>query len=268
MARRILIFIPYVFFIAACSTSPTGRKQLTLLPEDQMTTMGAQAFSDMKSQVPVENDPSINSYVQCVVTDLVQNVARGNEPEKWEVVVFRSDDVNAFALPGGKIGVYTGLLKVAKTPDQLAAVIGHEIAHVVAQHSNARVSESLVARLGLDAIGGILANKGPNYDLLMAALGVGTQYGVLMPHSRAQETEADLIGLQLMAKSGFDPRESIELWKNMSQASGVQPPEFLSTHPSHSSRIKVLTENMDNAMTMAKRVPGDTCQTKTSALRR
>lgn len=262
-----LIHLIIFAMITACSTSPTGRRQLTLLPEEQMSSLGEQAFQQMKSEVPIENDPSTNAYVKCIVDDLVKNVERSETNPNWEVVVFKSEDVNAFALPGGKIGVYTGLLNVAKTPDQVAAVIGHEIGHVIANHSNARVSESLAARTGLEAVSAILGQKGTNYDLIMAGLGLGAQYGVLMPHSRAQETEADLIGLQLMAKSGFNPRASVDLWQNMSQAGGAQPPEFLSTHPSHSTRIETLRENMDNALRVAQNSAGASCQSKAAARR-
>lgn len=242
----------FLSILISCATSPTGRKQLLLLPESQMTEMGAQAFTQMKGQTPQETDPKLKSYVRCIVDNLANHITEGEVPQNWEVVVFKSDEANAFALPGGKVGVYTGLLKVATTQDQLAAVIGHEIGHVIAQHGNARVSETLVAQGGLDLINTILAQKqGQNYDLLMAGIGLGAQYGVLMPHSRAQESEADIIGLQLMAKAGFDPRASIDLWKNMSKAGGSQPPEFLSTHPSHGTRIENLTDNMPNALALA-----------------
>ena len=164
--------------------------------------------------------------------------------DSWEVVVFDSDQVNAFALPGGKIGVYTGLLKVAVTQDQLATVIGHEIAHVLADHSNERLSQSQIANAGLQLTNIALGSSeyAQYRGATMAALGLGVQYGVLMPYGRTQESEADIVGLELMAKSGFDPNQSVDLWKNMAKASGgAQPPELLSTHPSHGTRIQDLS---------------------------
>jgi predicted Zn-dependent protease len=230
--------------LAACASSPTGRNQLILFSDDQMSQLGTQSFEQMKQQEKISVDELTNTYVQCVTKNITRHVPPQPEFTNWEVVVFESDQVNAFALPGGKIGVYTGLLKVAETPDQLATVIGHEIAHVLADHSNERLSQSQLANTGLQitsvAIG---ASDYAQYQgVTMAALGLGVQYGVILPYGRTQESEADIVGLELMAKSGFDPYQSIELWKNMSKASGgAQPPELLSTHPSHSTRIGELT---------------------------
>lgn len=158
-------------------------------------------------------------------------------------MVFDSDQVNAFALPGGKIGVYTGLLNVAVNQDQLATVIGHEVAHVLADHSNERLSQSQLANTGLSITSVALgSSEYKQYQgMTMAALGLGVQYGVILPYGRTQESEADIVGLEYMAKAGFDPNQSVDLWKNMAKASGGnQPPELLSTHPSHSTRIKDL----------------------------
>lgn len=220
----------------ACATSPRGRKQLILLPDEQMSAMGVQAFSELKQKTPIERNPAVNAYVQCVAKPLSALVPASGAG--WEIVVFNEPEtVNAFALPGGKIGVYTGLLKVAKNSSQLAAVIGHEIGHVIAKHGNERVSEAFAAEGGLAIISAIAQNRGPKYGLLVSALGLGAQFGILLPHSRTQESEADLVGLELMAKAGFDPHEAVGLWQNMSASGGGQPPEFLSTHPSHASRI-------------------------------
>lgn len=237
------------FFLATCATSPTGRKQLIIVPEDQMTAMGLQAFQDLKKQEPIDTDPRTNAYVKCVADAVTRVADEGHQPDKWEVVVFKQDAANAFALPGGKIGVYTGLLKVAKTPDQLATVLGHEVGHVLARHGNERVSEQFAAQGGLALISATVATKsGSNYNLLMSALGLGAEFGILLPHSRTQESEADVIGLQLMSKAGFNPRESIELWKNMALSGGAQPPEFLSTHPSYDTRMNTLQNNIPSAL--------------------
>lgn len=263
---RIYLFL-FSMLITACSTSPTGRRQLTLLPEEQMSAMGEQAFTDLKGKLPVEKDPSLNHYVQCISNNLTENLKIENAPKNWEVVVFQDPSPNAFALPGGKIGVHTGLLNVAKTPDQLAAVIGHEIGHVIAQHGNARVSESLIAQGGLQILSAVLAERSTRYNLLMAGLGLGAQYGILMPHSRSQETEADIIGLELMAESGFDPQASIALWKNMAETGKAQPPEFLSTHPSHGTRMETLKSHMKKAREIASQNASNaTCGSRSSSL--
>lgn len=244
--RRAAWSLGWALLAVACGTSATGRKQLLLVPKDEVRTMGEQAFMSLKSEQPVAKEPKTNEYVQCVVGAVLAGI---NSPAKdWEVVVFDSEDVNAFALPGGKIGVYTGLLKVAKDQNQLAAVLGHEIAHVTQQHSNERVSQAFIAEGGLTAASLALGGGGPKHDLAMAALGLGAQYGVLMPYGRAQESEADVVGLEYMASAGFDPRGAIELWKNMAEAAGGGPPEFLSTHPSHETRISDLEKRMSSAL--------------------
>jgi len=235
--------------VLSCSTSPTGRKQLLLLPPSQLDQMGAQSFAQMKSQIPQDNDPRTNAYVKCIASALTKEIEGQTDVKEWEVVVFRDESANAFALPGGKIGVHTGILKVAKTADQLAAVMGHEVGHVLAQHGNERVSSTLGAQLSLAAADAILANKqNPNRRTIMAALGIGAQFGVLMPYGRAQESEADMIGLEMMAKAGFNPEDSVELWRNMGAAGGGQPPEWLSTHPSHETRISNLQGKMRDVM--------------------
>ena len=242
--RRLLPWLGFMLGLAAmgCATSPMGRKQLILLPDSQMNALGSQSFADLKEAQAISRDPRINAYVQCVSRPLLEVSGSSIAPERWEIVVFKDDSANAFALPGGKIGVHTGLLKVAETPGQLAAVIGHEIGHVTARHGNERVSEGLVAQGGLAVLGEVMKTKTGRQELY-ALLGMGVQVGVLLPHSRTQESEADRIGLEIMAKAGFDPAESIELWKNMSRNGGRQPPEFLSTHPSHGSRISELTDS-------------------------
>lgn len=223
----------------SCATSPLGRKQLILLPDSQMDALGAQSFADLKRSQSVSRDSTLNAYVQCVSRPLLAVSGSTIPADRWEIVVFNDDSANAFALPGGKIGVHSGLLKVAVTPGQLAAVIGHEIGHVTARHGNERVSEGLVAQGGLAILGEAMKSRSGRQEIY-ALLGLGVQFGVLLPHSRTQESESDRIGLEMMARAGFDPVESIELWKNMAKASSGGPPEFLSTHPSHSSRIDEL----------------------------
>lgn len=248
--------------LAACAVSPLGRKQLLLMPDSQMTQMGDQSFVEIKKQYPSSKKALSIRLVRCVSEALLENV-EGTKASEWDIQVFESKAVNAFALPGKNIGVFTGLLKVAKTPDQLAAVVAHEIGHVLANHGNERVSTALAAQGGLAAADAIFDRKkeDPTRNLLMAALGLGVQVGIQLPFSRRQETESDLIGLTLMAKSGFYPSAAIELWNNMRELSSDQPPEFLSTHPSHQSRIQRLDNNMSKANDLyARAVKKDRCR--------
>ncbi|MEW9797197.1 M48 family metallopeptidase [Alteromonas sp. CYL-A6] len=236
--------------LVACATSPTGRNQVLLFSEAQLSEMGAQAFTSMKEELKVSDRKVQNDYVQCVAAAIVKHVPQSVFGGQWEVVVFDDEQVNAFALPGGKIGVYTGLLNVAKNQHQLAAVIGHEVGHVIAEHGNERMSQSTLINMGTQAVGQILAaNEVGQSGTIMAAIGLGVQVGVQLPFSRTHESEADLIGLKLMAQSGFDPRQSVDLWKNMEAASnGQRPVELLSTHPSPQTRIQDLSANMSEAM--------------------
>jgi predicted Zn-dependent protease len=215
------------------------------MPEDELSAMGREAFLSMKQEEPVDTEPRTNQYVGCVARTLLGAIDA--EPAKWEVVVFDSEEANAFALPGRKIGVFTGILEVARTQDQLAAVLAHEVAHVTQRHSNERVSQAFVAEGGLAAASVALGGEGETHDLAMAALGIGAQVGVLMPFARTQESEADSVGLEYMARAGFDPRAAVALWQNMEAAGGGSPPEFLSTHPSHETRIGDLQERMPSA---------------------
>jgi predicted Zn-dependent protease len=209
-----------------------------------MSKMGAVAFDDLKKKQKVSTDPKLNAYVACVSNALLA-VLPGDEGKGWEIKVFEDDTPNAFALPGKKIGVHSGLLKVATTQSQLAAVVGHEIGHVEAQHSGERLSQQTAASAGL-AVAAIAAGTQDNTQqaLVMGALGAGVTYGVLMPFSRTQESEADTIGLRYMAEAGFDPDESITLWQNMAAASKTKTPEFLSTHPSDQTRMNALSKQL------------------------
>ncbi|GGW94379.1 M48 family metallopeptidase [Alteromonas halophila] len=238
-----------VVFITACATSPTGRNQVLLFSEQQLSAMGDQAFASMKEELKVSNKRVQNDYVECVARAITARVPDSVYSGQWEVVVFDDEQVNAFALPGGKIGVYTGLLNVAENQHQLAAVIGHEVGHVIADHGNERMSQSTLINMGSQAVGQILAaNEVAQSGTIMAAIGLGVQVGVQLPFSRTHESEADLIGLELMAESGFKPQQSVDLWRNMEAASqGQRPPELMSTHPSPDTRIRDLQANMAQA---------------------
>jgi predicted Zn-dependent protease len=240
MIQRILITLT-LFLLAGCATSPLGRQQVILVPDDQLSEMGSAAYQQIKQETRASTDAGANRYVKCVANALTRQV--GTTAAGWEVTVFVDQSPNAFALPGGKIGVNTGMLKVAENQHQLAAVIAHEVAHVVARHPNERVSNAQLTDIGLNVLSG--GNTLGRQNLLAA---LGAQYGILLPFGRAQETEADQLGLDIMAKAGFDPRQSVNLWQNMARVGGGGPPEFLSTHPSGSTRIDTLNKRIPQAM--------------------
>jgi predicted Zn-dependent protease len=249
MSRRSArLWLLGVALLAACVTSPLGRRQLRLFPESQMDAMGVAAYGKMQTEMPRSSDPAVNAYVICVVGAVVAALPDPERRYDWEVTVFQEPSANAFALPGAKIGVHTGLLGVASGQDQLAAVVGHEIGHVLAGHSNERVSTAYATQSGLQIVQMITGASSPGQQQILALLGVGAQVGVVLPFSRAQEREADLLGLDLMARAGFDPRESVALWQNMTQAGGARPPELLSTHPSSQTRMRELRTRMPEAL--------------------
>lgn len=230
--------------LSACVTSPTGRSQLVFMPDAQINQMGLQAFDNMKKQKPISTSSKYNQLASCIAGAITQETG-GN----WEIVVFEDASPNAFALPGNKIGVHTGMLTLVDNQDQLAAVIGHEIGHVLARHSNERASQEFAVSQGMGIIQAVSAPQTALGQTALGMLGIGAQYGILMPYSRTHESEADMIGVDLMAKAGFDPRQSINLWQKMEQASqGQQPLEFMSTHPSHATRIQDLEKHMPQAM--------------------
>ncbi|HET6655650.1 MAG TPA: M48 family metallopeptidase [Gammaproteobacteria bacterium] len=245
--KRLWMVLAPVLLLAACATSPTGNPQLSFFPESELAQMGATAYQQQKQELPVAKNPAVRSYVQCVAQHITTVVG---SPKKWEVTVFQKDVANAWALPGGYIGVYTGLLDYARDQAQLAAVLGHEVSHVLAHHANARLSTAYATQAGLQVTQALLGQDGTKNSLLMAALGLGTQVGILLPYSRSQESEADILGLKLMARAGFDPREAIQLWQNMAKAGGSAPPAFLSSHPANETRIHDLEAHMDEAMAL------------------
>ncbi|MFT5235650.1 MAG: putative Zn-dependent protease [Shewanella sp.] len=232
-----------VLVLSGCAThtSPTGRSQTLLFSATEINQMGNQSFEQIKQQTKMSKDPAINRYVSCISDRITRLLP--DKTLQWDVVVFESPQVNAFALPGGHIGVYTGLLKVAENEAQLATVIGHEVAHVLANHSNEQVSRSQMTGVGMQLADVALGVGGVgNKDLYMAALGLGTQVGFILPYGREQESEADMMGVELMARAGFDPSQSMVLWQNMAKQSGGQGPELLSTHPSDDHRIADLSK--------------------------
>ena len=232
--------------LSACITSPTGRSQFIVMPDAQINQMGLQAFDALKKEKPVSTNSQYNQVANCISQAIITEQG-GN----WEVVVFEDKSPNAFALPGNKIGIHTGMLALVDNQDQLAAVIGHEVGHVLAKHSNERASQEMAVNSGMAIIQAVGAPQSALGQTAFGLLGVGAEYGILMPYSRVQESEADIIGVDLMAKAGFDPRQSVTLWQKMEQASqGQQPIEFMSTHPAHATRIQNLEQHMPQAMAL------------------
>ncbi|MFC2991081.1 M48 family metallopeptidase [Halomonas tibetensis] len=239
--------------LTACTTSPTGRQQFTLASDAQLNQMGAQAFDQYQQDLPTVGGAT-HRYAQCVAEAIVSALpAEQQRAQDWQIRVFESEQANAFALPGGYMGINTGLLNVARTQDQLAAVIGHEIGHVLARHANERVSTQTATQIGLSVLSSVSGMQGSGGQQMMGALGLGAQYGVLLPFSRRHESEADVIGLWLMADAGFDPRASVALWQNMEAAGGTRPPAWMSTHPSQGQRMAGLQANMPEAVARFER---------------
>jgi len=229
----------------------TGRKQLTLIADDKMDAMGVAAFTSLKQEGKLNHDPVVNAYVTCVVQALLEVIPTEHGPAdgRWEVLVFEDPTPNAFALPGGKIGVHTGMLDVATTPGQLAAVLGHEVGHVLLRHGNERMSQSILADSALNTVSIAAGAASPQYqDLIVGGLGVGAQFGVILPFSRKHENEADEVGQIFMAQAGFNPAEAITLWETMAKMGGAAPAQWQSTHPSDETRIQRLQANLPRAM--------------------
>jgi metalloendopeptidase OMA1, mitochondrial len=252
--------------LAGCETNPyTGRSQLLMTSVGQEMQMGAQAYNQVKSDPKMRpsQDPREVEPVKRVAARIVEAAKRSKYAEmaqqfQWEVTVIKDDKTaNAFALPGGKMAVYTGIFPMAKTEAGLAAVMGHEVVHALARHGAERMSQGQVANIGLQVVGAAVGMSSKNPVLgqaTMAALGAGTQVGVLLPFSRKHESEADYVGILLAADAGYDPRESVALWERMAQVSGGGgQAEFLSTHPSHDTRIDQLKEWMPEAMAIYQR---------------
>jgi predicted Zn-dependent protease len=230
--------------IAACATAPyTGRKQLVLLSDAQEAQLGAQAYQEVKEA----SKPSTNGQWIGMVARAGQRIAAVADAPgfEWEFTVLADPTVNAFCLPGGKVAFFEGIMPICRDETGVAVVMGHEIAHALAHHGNERVSQGLIAEFGTQAasalVGEMLSGGDPRLaGIAKSALGVGVQLGAILPYSRAHESEADHIGLILMAKAGYDPREAPAFWRRMLAEEKEATPEFLSTHPDPATRIQQL----------------------------
>ncbi|MEE9175970.1 MAG: M48 family metallopeptidase [Thermodesulfobacteriota bacterium] len=237
--------------ILSCYKAPiTGRSQFIIITQSQENEMGLTAFKEVLKNEQISTNQSYNN----AVTRVGQRIAAVSDTQnyKWEFKVIEDDEqINAFALPGGKVAVYTGILPVAETDAGLATVMAHEVAHVAARHGGERVSTGILAQLGAVGVGAAMGGSDPFvYEAVMQAYGLGANVGVLLPFSRSQESEADRIGLVYMAKAGYDPREAVAFWQRMDEAvkGNPQPPEFLSTHPGYGTRIRNLQQWLPEAM--------------------
>lgn len=240
-----------IVLLSACRTTPiTDRSQLILMPESQEVALGLSAYQSTLSKAKLAKDAAQTEQVRRV-GQRIATVA--NRPDyQWEFNLIEDDKmVNAFALPGGKVAVYTGILPVTQTEAGLAAVMSHEIAHAIARHGGERMTTGLLAQLGMAALNIGLATSGHDPNAIQAystAYGLGAQLGVVLPFSRKQESEADQIGLILMARAGYDPREALYFWRRMAaDAAKEKPPEFLATHPSDETRIRQITAWLPSA---------------------
>lgn len=256
MSLRIRILaacIAAMTVLAACSTSPTGRNQMILRSDDELAAEAARQFAEMRASIPLETDRATIDYVHCVATAIVEVLDPEYRSLEWDLAVFDHEAVNAFAMPGGKIGVMTGILAAADNQHRLAAVLGHEVAHVTARHSNERASRSPISNVGVRVAAVLLGggHSGATYTAY-EALNAGAALGIMLPFSRSQESEADVIGLEFMARAGFDPRESVPLWQNMAAANDeeAEPAEFLSTHPSNEKRIDSLVSQFGKTLAL------------------
>lgn len=250
-SRKKIRWIPLaaLLVLVGCYTVPeTGRQSLIIISPSQEAEMGATAFAEMRSKEAVSNDPALNERVRRVGMRIANAVGGDLPTAKWEFVVFDAPKtVNAFALPGGKVGVYTGLLNLAESDDELAIVMGHEIGHVTARHGAERMSTGAVAGV-IGAGVGLASQKSEYRDLIMTGFGLAAT-GATLAFSRSNESEADNIGIRYAAKAGYDPRAAVTFWKKMEKQSGNSSTvKWLSTHPPHAERIADLERLMPGVL--------------------
>jgi predicted Zn-dependent protease len=254
-----LMIAAILLTMVSCAQVPlTGRKQLNAIPSSEINTLAADNYTEVKQEVGISNNARYNELVNSVgqrITSAVDKYLKENGLEsridgyKWEYVVLKSDEINAWCMPGGKIGFYEGIFPVCEDANGVAVVMSHEIAHAVAHHGNERMSQQLLVNMGGVALSEALkTKKEETQQLAMTAFGVGSQLGVMLPYSRIHEQEADEMGLYFMAMAGFDPQKAPEFWNRMMALNQARPPEFLSTHPDPENRIKDLEKHMKKAM--------------------
>ena len=258
--KRNTVLFGITLCMVACAVNPfTGKKTLALVRNSEIFPMAFQQYEQVLNESKVvsgTNEAQMVSSVGREIAHAAELYLNANgyqdylKDYRWEYTLIQSDEVNAWCMPGGKIAVYTGILPIAKNKAGLAAILGHEVAHALANHGQQRMSVAEVQQLG--AVAGSVAFE-ENQQIFATAYGLGTQLGVMMPFSRSNETEADKIGLTLMAIAGYEPQEAVNLWNRMASNGGQQPPEFLSTHPAYNTRIKNLQSWVDDAKAEARK---------------
>jgi metalloendopeptidase OMA1, mitochondrial len=243
--------ITAVLFIGCATVTETGRKQINFIPAGQEMQLGLSSFQQMKKELPISRDPAANALLQKVGKRIASVATLPNA--QWEFVVFDSPEANAFCLPGGKVGVYKGLLPITRDEAGLATVIGHEVAHAAAHHGAERMSQATLMQTGGQLLGSTLSSADPRMQQLAnIAYGLTTKVGLELPHDRKQEAEADQIGLAYMARAGYNPEEALRFWErfaayNQQSGRGGGTPAFLRTHPTDEARIAKLKELLPGA---------------------
>ncbi|MEG3193227.1 M48 family metallopeptidase [Lysobacter sp. D1-1-M9] len=242
--KQLLLAVAIAAAATSCATttSPTGRtQQVGAVSQAELNQLGARAFAEAKANNRQSSDAGQTRYVRCVVEAVTRELP-AEWQANWESALFVDESPNAFALPGGKVGIHTGIFSVARNQDQLAAVIAHEIGHVVSRHHDERITRQMGAQAGLGILGALVGSQyGQGAANATGQFGGALAQSVfLLPNSRTQELEADVVGQQLMAEAGFNPQQAVDLWQNMMGASGSRAPEWLSTHPDPQSRIQEL----------------------------
>jgi metalloendopeptidase OMA1, mitochondrial len=247
------IYMAYYYFSHREVVPVTGRKQLVDLSREQEAQLGYQSYQEILQTEQVVTSGQAPTLIRDIASRLVGAIHKidpnADPGFEWEANVIQSDQANAFALPGGKIAVYTGIFPVAQNADGLAVVMGHEIAHAIARHGAERMAYQKLVQIGSMAAGVSVGDMSPQArQAVMGALGAGAKFGVLLPFSRDHESEADKMGLFFAAAACFDPREAPKLWERMAAQGGARPPEFSSTHPSNATRIENLNAWMPEAL--------------------
>jgi predicted Zn-dependent protease len=254
-----LVLVLLSLYIISCSTVPvTGRKQLNIIPSGELLAMSFQQYDQFLKENKLSNNAEQTALVKKVGNNIKGAVERyfsqkGLSEElkgyEWEFNLVESDEVNAWCMPGGKVVFYEGIMPVTRDEIGISVVMGHEVAHAIAEHGNERMSQGLLAQLGGVALAeAVKEEPAVTQQLWMTAYGLGAQVGVLLPFSRTQESEADRLGLIFMAMAGYDPHASVDFWQRMAALGGAAPPEFLSTHPSNETRINDIKKHLPEAM--------------------
>jgi predicted Zn-dependent protease len=235
VGRRLAVACTILVVGACAYNEELGRSQMAFIPAGQMASLGSTAWADVTKKEKVSTNPKYVDRLNRVAPKVLR--AAGEDPAKWDYKVFESKSLNAFALPGNHFAVYTGIMDIMANDDQLATVVGHEVAHVRANHGGERVSQQLGASVAMQTAQAAIGSGSQTGQLALGALGLGAQYGVLLPFSRKHELEADKLGILYMHRAGYDANEAVTFWQKMGSSGGAKPPEFMSTHPSDTTRI-------------------------------